>query len=483
MKQIHKNIGFTGISQLCATFLAFILVPIAARYLGKEDYGLYTVATTVGFFVGLLADFGVSTIVTREISKKRIIATPFFARVMALKIVLTLGSLIILLFYMIFSHYSPKAQMTILIFVGASILGTFSQAAFAVFRGFEQMQYEAIGVVVDKLVSVILGISLLFMGFGVKIFVFSFIVSGCVKLLFTFYVLYKKFIKPKIIWTFKQSSILLQVSFFFGLSTFLSVCYNYLDVLMLSAMSTFGDIAYYSAAHKLLTLTAIVPTILATAFLPQFSAHFNQNDQLSLLFSKGTLYLILFVFPLIAGVMLLAEPLITIIYTAEYSGGIIAMRILTFASVAQIFNIFFVPLYAAINQQKKIVLFQIVGLFINITLNLILIPKLSYIGASFATVATETIIFTLIYWWIKRFLKVSLFPKSQYFLKVGLCTLIMSVSIVVLKYYELHFLLIVLLAILIYFLALETTKTISLFNLVKAVTKEGLRAIAQNKMT
>lgn len=475
MKQLHKNISFTGASKLFTTALAFMLVPVATRRLGPDHFGIYTLATTIGFFVTLLADFGVSTLVTREISKHQNIASPLFSRALILKVLLTLFSVALLVIYFTISNYSDLELKTILIFILSSLLGTFTLVAYSVFRGFQFMQYEALSESLDKFISVTIGISLLVLGFGVKIFVISFVIAALVKFLFSFRLLHKKFINWKLRWTPRQSAIIFHASLFFGLSRFLAISYNYLDILMLKAMSTITDISFYSGAYKLLNLSSIIPTILATAFLPQFSEHFSNDKKLSELFSKGAGYLFIVIFPLIPIVLFYAKPVMILYCGPEFAPSAPAFQILVLATGAQMLNIFFVPLYAAINAQKKVVHFQIVGLLVNITLNLILIPKLSYIGASIATVCTEVAIFTLIYFWIRKRLGYPIFPGFNFTARTLASTAIVVGVILATLYLKISLIPSLFIVMLIYSGALQLFHVVDWIRTLKTITRMVLK--------
>ncbi len=475
MKQLYKNISFTSLHQFIVTGLAFILVPVATRYLGLENFGVYTLATTIGFFVSLLADLGISTILTREISKRPHLASKFFARVLSTKLLLTLVAILLLLIALKVLNYPQRHAHVILVFSISAVLGSFSSAAFGVFRGLEQMQYEAIGVSVDKIISVIVGIVLLVLGFGLEEFIWSFVVSGIFLFVYSFTILYKKFLAFELQWHYRQSAIILKISVFLGVSAFLSMAYNYLDIIMLSKMVSDKDIGYYGAAYRVLAVTRIFPTILVTAFLPQLSAHHKDTNQLSTFFTEGVGYLFLIIFPLIPAVVVLAEPIMYFICGAEFMTGgdaalgANALRILACAIAAQIMNIFFVPLYVATNNQKKIVHFQVVGLMVNIGLNLVLIPSLSIVGASIATVATEMCIFLLIFYWMRKRLGVKLMPSLKYSAKVIMSTALMMLFIFFAIRQHFHILLIVAAGLVVYIVTLEVTNTLKFSTMAKAL--------------
>jgi len=473
MRQLYKNISFTSLHQIFVTLLAFVLVPLATRYLGAKDYGLYTLATTIGFFIGLAADLGLSTIVTREISKNPRLASAIFGRVLGIKLMLTILAAVLFALFLIFAGYDPRSNQVIATFAVSSLIGSYSMAAFGVFRGIQKMQYEAIGVSMDKVLSVSLGILVLLLGYDIRLFIWSFVVSSMALFAYSFFILYTKILVFHISFRKWQNRIILGVSVYLGISAFLSMAYNYLDILMLSKMGSMDDIGYYSAAYRILLVTRIFPTILATAFLPQFAEQHDDKEKLATLFQEGAGYLLLVILPLIPGAFYLADPIMTFICGPEFATGGPALRILAFATGAQMLNILFVPLYIAINDQRKIVHFQLVGLLLNIVLNLILIPVLSFIGAAIATVATEMIILLLIFIWIRKRLEKPLLPDMIYFAKVAACTVIMMMFVVIAARMKIHVLPVIILAILIYLTAIFLTKTFDLALIKKRIAEPG----------
>ncbi|HPG40414.1 MAG TPA: flippase [bacterium] len=446
MAQLHKNIGFAGLGQFIYTLLAFALIPFASRYLGEEGFGIYSLATAIGFFVSLFTDLGMSTLLTRESSRRKILAEPLFACFLGIKSALVIVTLALLLVYLQIGGIEKVAFHSIIIFSLSSIISSYAQNAFSVFRAFEKIQYETLGVAVDKLFSVFIGIIFLVMGYDIRIFISSFLIASIIKLLLSFILLEKKFIRIRYSFKFKRAVPLLYASIPFGLSVLLAVCYNYLAILMLSVMTNFKDVGWYSGSYKFLNLTTLIPQVLSAAFLPQLSVCFNNYKKLTELFLKGCQYLFIFSIPMIPVILLMARWIVLTFLGSKFEGSIISLRILVFAAFAQMLNSFFVSLYAAINKQKKILYFQIVGLLFNLTLNVILIPIVSYRGAAIATIVTEWSILLLITIWAAR----NIFQATPewkaliyYVLRLVLATTILSIVIVVMQYAQVNNVLIV----------------------------------------
>ncbi len=399
MAQLQKNIGFASIGHLIYTLLAFLLIPFATRYLGVINFGVYSLATTVGFFVNLLTDLGMSILLTREISKHRKIAKALFDSFMGIKSVLVLSTIGLLLLYLQVGDFTATAFHTILIYSVSSIISSYTQNIFSVFRGFERIEYESLGMSLDKFLSVILGILFLIAGFDIRIFISSFVIASLVKLFVITFILQKHFFKPGIQYSFSRNKVLMLTALPFGLSNLLALCYNYFDILMLSAMTNFRDVGWYNGSYKFLSLTTLVPIVLTAGLLPQLSVHHKNRKELTGLFLKGVTYLFMVSIPMVPVILLSADWIVNTVLGPELYGSIISLKILVFAAFAQMLNYLFVSLFAAVNQQKKILYFQIIGLVINLVLNLILIPVISYRGAAFATIVTEWIILIFIVVW------------------------------------------------------------------------------------
>ena len=85
----------------------------------------------------------------------------------------------------------------------------------------------------------------------------------------------------------------------------------------------------------------------------------------------------------------------------------------------------------AVNKQRIVTIVACANALLNVGLNLILIPKFSYIGASIATVATEGLGFILMFTYISRyFFKISI---TQNILKTVLVSILVLITVYFMK--------------------------------------------------
>jgi len=101
-------------------------------------------------------------------------------------------------------------------------------------------------------------------------------------------------------------------------------------------------------------------------------------------------------------VTLLSEKIIILIYGEGYRPSISALQILVWAEAILFFNATIINLFKSINRQIIILYTLIPGVSSNVVLNWLLIPKFSFIGASFATVVARFIMLVLSFIWLMR---------------------------------------------------------------------------------
>ena len=99
--------------------------------------------------------------------------------------------------------------------------------------------------------------------------------------------------------------------------------------------------------------------------------------------------------PLGIGTTLLASQIITFIFGVPYENSAIALQILIWATVFIFLTAAFLRLFETSNRQMMVTKITAVGMVENVTLDLILIPRFSYVGTSIATAATELTVLLL----------------------------------------------------------------------------------------
>ncbi|MCE7699917.1 MAG: polysaccharide biosynthesis C-terminal domain-containing protein, partial [Methanobacterium paludis] len=268
-----------------------------------------------------------------------------------------------------------------------------------------------------------------------------------------------KFFFPKIEidWSFWKPTI--KEALFFGLSNILIVIYFYIDSVMLSVMVGNSAVGIYNAAYKLIFVTLFIPGVFVTSIFPIMSQHFESSkNTLKLEYEKSFKYLFAIAIFIFMYGFIFADQAISLIYGNGYTAAIFALQVLMFVVPLIFITNLFGNILGAINRQRIIMIVTLVNALFNIALNLILIPKFSYIGSSVATVMTEGVGFILMFSYIsKYFFKISV---TQNILK----TVFIGVLVTLFMYYikiNLNWVLTAILGLITYLLSLYMLKVIT----------------------
>ena len=99
--------------------------------------------------------------------------------------------------------------------------------------------------------------------------------------------------------------------------------------------------------------------------------------------------------PFAIGATVLGRFVLTHLFGPSYAASALALAILGWATVLMSLNIQTTNALIALNRERLVMAVTVVNLATNIVANLILIPRLSFNGSAYATLATEGVNFAM----------------------------------------------------------------------------------------
>ena len=453
---IFKNTFWLGVASGVNKFLKFILFIYIARILGATEYGKFTFALAfVGLFT-IFSDFGLSQITTREFTREKEKEKEFPA-ILSLKILLSLGVLVLVLLGSLFITPDPLIQKVIWILAICILVGSFSEIIFAFFRARQKMEYESFARILESLIVLGAGLFILFYFPSVVNLSYSYLFGAFIALVFILALSQLKIQRLSLIWNFSVWRRFLLMSWPLALVGVLATIHNQIDSVMMGYLGQITQTGWYNAAYRIIAVTLLPLGLVSTSFFPVLSKAFKESkEKLQKVWNYYMEIIIFLAVPLMIGGIILAPGIIDFVYDQTYFPSVLAFQILMIMAVI-IF--LYTPLYNLLivsDQQKKIFWAVLSGAIINIILNLILIPKYSLYGAAFATVITHSLIFFLLFKFILKFTSINPLNLRLLlsFAGASLSSLIMYFVIIQPQIYHLHVLFSILIGVIVYFAAL-----------------------------
>lgn len=457
VQRIVKNIGVTGLAQISIAIISFLFMIYLARFLGEADFGRFNFALALTSLMVIFTDLGVNQLLIREIARKRELSEHYTNNAFLLKIPLSLLTFIGIVILNHLLNFPGEIEWLLYLFGLYNILQTLALNYLSLFQAWEKMEYVALFQIMEKLLITSLGLMVLFWGYGVLEIALVYLLAGIVDLILALFISFKKFIRPRFSLNFKLKKKLLIKGLPFGFNALFAVLFFKIDTLLL--VFIIGDVAagIYNAAYKpLLSLSIIIGGMVSTAVYPVMSRQFKDSKNLlsssALISSK---YLAIIGFPIAIGSILLAERFILLFYAGSFLESILPFQILALFIPLRMISKITGTFLSSINQQGLRTFSVSISTLFNIVLNLILIPSFSFIGASIATVASESLLYILLLFFIMKYHGYININKVLF--KPVLGSLIMAGVIYLIK--DWHLLIVVFIAVLIYFTAIILLKT------------------------
>lgn len=396
IKQIVQHQGFRkyfiNTSWLIAEKILRIIVGLfvsiwVARYLGPEQFGLFSYALSfVGLFT-IIAGLGLDGILVRELVKGDCKRDELLCTAFKLKIIGALLVLTILLVAVKLSHQDSLTTLLIFIIASATVFQSFNVIDFY-FQSEVLSKYVVYANTITLLISSLIKIWLILsaaslVAFAVVILFDSFILACG---LTYFFYKHSKFKIKNLIFRKTIAIGLLRDSWPLILSGFIISIYMKVDQIMIKEMLNTEAVGQYAAAVRLSEAWYFIPMVITSSLFP---AIINAKEK-----NKGTYHarlqrlydlMVWMAIAIALPMTFLSDWLVELTYGEQYNQAGSVLMIHIWAGVFVFLGVASSKWLLAENLQIFSTINTAIGATVNIVLNYILIQHFGIKGAAWAT--------------------------------------------------------------------------------------------------
>jgi O-antigen/teichoic acid export membrane protein len=374
------------LARILSRVLALVAVVAIGNALGDSRFGQMQTAVTYTALVGAITDVGFTALYVREGARERHNLTRYFNNVASIKLFLIAVSLPILAACLWFAGI----ESLLLPAFALLVLSGYSLLLRSTLYALQRLNFEIAEIVPET--AVILGMALIgaHLHAGTGFFLWAYVAaSGFATVYFIVVLLSKRILTPR--WQLEPALFRqwIRAGIPLAITYLLTTVYFKLDVPILQHFRSYAEVGWYTFAYRPFEALLFIPATLRTVVFPVLSIYYRSAPG-RVLASTEMLFKALAImgWPITVGLFLLAPQFIDLL-TSQYPQSGAALRILALAVVFMFVDNTFAAVLNAIDRQKLYAYVALSGLVINFALNMILIPRFGYLGASWATVATE----------------------------------------------------------------------------------------------
>ncbi len=399
-ENVAKNLLYVFASEGVGGVLSFLILLLCASLLGVEAFGVFSFILAITSVCQLVADFGLTNLIVREVAKDKSKTAYIMGNVLTLA--WCLSSIMFVIITLVgWGVLDSTTSWYACIIMAAAVLATYHSVVYSsVCRAFEEMGYNAFCFVAHKIILLALawwwgGPSSPFNSPLLGI-CFAYLVANLLQYLFFFMVVSLRFVTIRFGRDWLYALSLFRAAVPVGASMVIRRLTLQVDVLILSVMLGATAVGVFSAAYKVVQMIDMIPFALCLPLFPALSRlAAGDAEQLNAFFLLCLKGFVLLALPLTGYLFISADSLVNLFYADEFAkaGGL--LRVLAFTVFGLFINMLLSYLFVALNHQRFYLLAALGCLAVNALADVILIPLVGVQGAAWGTLCGELCYFIL----------------------------------------------------------------------------------------
>ncbi len=398
-----KYILLVNLADRSFSFIAFLLL---ARSFPPTAYGevvtLFTLATV---FVTIF-DFGLSIFVQRETAFNRYRAGELFSKVFTISFILfaVYFPALFAFAYLFYADIPPALIIIIGALMYESTLISVCNKSLSGAGDFRS-QYQALWI--SRLYIILFFIAgLAYLHFDMNSLMAVMLIGFFLQVTLLFRSLNRNEIHYALRhFSFLEAKAILKLSIPLGLAVLFNFLYDKIDVLLISKLKDFSEVAYYNVGYGVFKSAMMSYSFMLAVGFTRVSK-ISRNRRAVKLFFEKYFTVILSISAVVSVLIYFSSGwLIRTIYTARFTPSIPVLQVLSAGLIGAALNNLTGIVLNGIGLFKAVMYITLFGLIVNVALNAAFIPAYGIIAAATVTVITEYIIFLFELYYLLKVLK------------------------------------------------------------------------------
>jgi O-antigen/teichoic acid export membrane protein len=409
-RSIAKNSIVPTVLNLFNKAIDFLYAAFYLRVLGPADAGSFATAIAIAMWYEILANFGLNTLVIREVSKDRTQASRYLLNTIVLRLATSALALLPILLYLWAATrgtnaLSSDAVAAILFLVVGMLFSGAGQSFSGLFYAFETAETPAAIATITTILKVAFGAGALLLGYGfVGMAAVSVIVNVITLVILTLAARRSVALPGPWRLDFGLQRRMVSQSAPLMINHLLAQIFFFIDVPLMQRINGEEAVGWYNSAYKWVTAINVIPSFFTMALFPVISRQIHDNlEDARRSFRMAIKLMALISLPVALVTTVAAPVLIGVLGGPEFlPHGAIALRLVIWSIPIGWINSVTNYTLIAMGLERVQVRAFIAGVSFNFIANLIFLPLYSYRAAAVTTIASEIVLLAIFNIYLRR---------------------------------------------------------------------------------
>jgi O-antigen/teichoic acid export membrane protein len=399
-----RNFFYSTVSASTAALLLLLYIA-AARMLGSVDeLGKFSFALLLGGVFETLMDFGLHQVTIRAVARDKSRASFLLRHALAIKLLWASGALVVLVITANILRPQWDVRIACYLIGGSLVFRSYMLTIRGVLQGLEHFGWDAVVVLADRILLLVFGVAALWMGTGLRGLAIAFVLARGAALVLALGVTQTRLGGVGLAYDAEVWRDLHRTALPLGFFLVVLNLYSYVDGVMLGYLRTDAETGLYAAAYRIYEGFTYAALALSTVLTPRLSALFTSDRARHRRIAFGGMSGSAALGTAVAVVaFVIATPLLVFLFGADYAAATAAFRILV-VGLPVVFAIWILHAIAiSVDREQLLLQTGLIGLAVNVGLNLYVIPHYGPVGAAGATVAGEVVCLIVLVGGLRRY--------------------------------------------------------------------------------
>lgn len=381
--RVIKNTAILSLGQFVTLVLGMVFTALLSRHIGPQGYGQYTFAQSLVALLMVFVNLGFDTLTVRSVAQQREQASQYFVAIASMKTVFTAIILSLFLIVVLVQNNFGETTLLVLLVAAAAFLDSLTQTAGSIFFAFERMEYHVVTEVVRAVLALGLGAGAISLGFNLLQITAALILANALRAVLSFGLLAVRITRPRLEVDLGLCKQALTASLPFALLIVVNVVSSNVNVIMLKALDRDIVVGWYGSALRLVNVLLIAPNMFLQSIYPVLSRFYvSSKRSLAQTYSKAYEWGLVLGLPLAAGVFLLSDHVVSLVFGPGFENASGILRILTLVVAVSFCNNVNGATLNAIGRERVFAAISTGAVLAVAAVSWALIPRFSYIAVA-----------------------------------------------------------------------------------------------------